>query len=255
VVPKILKMKPVIHILLLTLFLCSCKKKESSTQEETTPPPANGTISMNIASIDSVGDTEAKTYSTSVFLSSTPYSGVADTFGKISFNVPPGTYFPSIIRPKYESVPLSINVTSNNTSSVNTIVARNSPYVLSISSGAAVNQDSVTLNLSLNKPIPAGKTIKLAVLFGSTNTVSVNSYSVVSELYMYQQSYSNFNVCSGAVKTAINQLSGPSPFYLVVVPVTYGNFYSSILNKNILVGDNLPSQGVPTASIQLTKTW
>lgn len=249
-------MKPVINILLVTLILCACKKKkDSSSQDETPASPPNGTISMNISSIDSLGDPEAKTYSTSVFLSGTSYSGAVDSFGKISFNVPPGTYFPSIIRPKYESVPLSINVSSNSTSSVNTFVARNSPFALTINSGAAINQDSVTLNLSLNKPVPAGKFIKVAVLFGTTNTLTVNSYSVVQEFYMYQQNYSYYNVCFGQVKTAINQLSTNSSFRLLAVPVTYGNYFSSVLNKNILVGDNLPTQSAPTATIQLTKTW
>ncbi|MGZ4099954.1 MAG: hypothetical protein ACXVNM_13795 [Bacteroidia bacterium] len=248
-------MKALITILFISLLVFSCKKKQNSTTETPAPAEENGILNITINSYDSLGNIEAKTYSTSVFLSGTSYSGTTDTNGKISFNVPPSTYVPSVIRPKYEGVPFLANVASNSITSVNSFVARNSPYVLTINFGNPVNQDSVTLSMNLNKSIPAGQSVKVAVLFGANSSVGVNSYTVFNQFNLTQTSNPNFNICKGAIKTAINQLPTNTNFFLVAVPVTYGNYYSNILNKNILVGDNLPTQTVPTASIQLTKTW
>ncbi len=235
------------------LLVFSCKKKKESAPEEPAPVVENGTLAVKINSYDSLGYPEAKTYSTSIFINGTGYS--VDTNGNASLSLPPGTYFPSVLRTKYEGVPFSANVSSNVTSSVTSFVARNSPYALQINSGNAVNQDSITLSLTLNKAIPAGKQVKFAVLMGTNTLVSVNSYTVFNEFYLTQTSNPKFNICSGALKTAINQLPTLTNFYLLAVPVTYGNYYSTILNKNILVGDNLPVAGASTPSIQLTKTW
>lgn len=252
---KKIKMKFIVSALVILLFCISCKKKSSSTEVQTTPPVENGNLNITILSYDSIGGAEAKTYNTSVFLSGTSYSATTDSNGKVSFNLPPATYAPSVIRAKYEGVPFSAVVSSNNTTSVSSFVAQNSTYSLQITNANAISQNSVTLSMNLSQPVPAGKQVKVAVLFGTNSSLSVNSYSVVQEFLLPQQNNPNYNVSSGSLQTAINQLAMGSTFRLLAVPVSYGNYFSTVLNKNILVGDYLPPVGVPTASYVLTKSW
>lgn len=242
------------------LLFASCKKKDKSEESTTTPStPANGTFNIAIASYDSIGGLEAKVLNTSVFLSGTSYSATPDTNGFVSFSVPPGQYFPSIVRSNYEGSPFFAVIGSNNTTNASAIVARNSPWALQIANGQSFNPDSVTLSMNLNKPVPAGKLVKVAVIFAPTPPVTVHSYSVCQEFYLSQANNPNFNVCKGAIKAAIASLpSGVTtsqPFYLLAVPVSYGNYYSSFLAKNVLLGDNLPTTSMPTATIGLSKTW
>ncbi|MCW3076475.1 MAG: hypothetical protein JWO32_1084 [Bacteroidetes bacterium] len=248
-------MKFRVSVIAILLICFSCKKKSSASEEQTTPAVENGNLNINILSYDSLGNLEAKTYNTSVFLSGTSYSATTDSNGNVSFSLPPATYAPSVLRPKYEGVPFSAVVSSKNTSSVSSFVAQNSTYSLQITNANAVNQSSVTLSMNLSQSVPAGKQVKVAVLFGTTSALSVNSYSVVQEFFLAQQNNPNYNICSGSLQTAINQLTSGSTFRLLAVPVSYGNYFSTVLNKNILVGDYLPPVGVSTASYVLTKSW
>lgn len=241
-------------------IFASCKKKDKDSGSSTAAvSKANGTFNIAISSYDSLGYLDSKVLNTTVFLSGTSYSGNPDTTGMISFSLPEGNYFPSIIRSNYEGSPFFSNVASGGVTNASAIIARNSPFGLQIGSAQAVNPDSVTLSLNLNKPVPAGKLVKVGVIFSSNTPISVNSYNVYQEFYLSQTNNPNFNVCKGAIKSAIAGLasgtSTPTPFYLLAVPVTYGNYYSSFLGKNVLLGDNLPTQSAPTATIGLSKTW
>lgn len=254
--PKFLRMKKTAWILLTLMVVLSCKKKDN-TPEPTpvTPAPENGTLIINVKSYDSLGFPEPSTINTSVFLSGTSFSSAANTNGDVSFNVPPGNYLPSVIRSKYEGFPFSSNVTSNVTTTVATSLYQNSTYSLQITGGSAATSSMVNISFNLSATVPTGKSVKVAVLFSKTSVPSVNSYSVAEVFDVLNQSTSNLNVYSGALQTAIGQLPANSSFKLLAIPCSYGQYFSTLLNKNILVGDYLPPVGAPTATITLTKPW
>lgn len=247
-------MKNLLIILFAVLLFLSCKKKETSEETPVTPTPANGNLEITVKSYDSLGYPEVGTINTSVFLSGTSFSSPTDANGKVAFNVPPSNYFPSIIRSQYEGIPFSANVTSNNTTTFTTNIYKNSKHGLQFTGGNAATTGSVGISFNLTKPVPSGKTVRVAVLFGTNSSLSVNSYSVVEHFDVAQQA-NTINVYQGALQTAIGALSPNTPFRLLAVPCSYGDYYSTILNKNILVGDYLPPVGAQSATIALTKTW
>jgi hypothetical protein len=246
--------KKTVIFLLAFAFAFACKKKNNEDENPAPVTPANGTLNITISSYDSLGTLEAKTVSTTVSLAGTSHSAACDTNGKVAFSVPAGNYAPNVLRTKYEGVPFNVSVSSGAATNATSFVARNSPYILQITGGSSNSTGSVAVSMNLNQSIPAGKQVKVAVLYGTQPGLSVNSYTVFNEIYLSQTSNPNYNVCSGAIQTAVNQLPSNSDFYILAVPVTYGNYYSSILGKNILVGDNLPLT-VPTATIKITKNW
>lgn len=246
-------MKHLLIIFFTFLAIFACKKKETEEETPIAEPPANGVLAITINSFDTLGMQEPNTYSTSVFLSGTAYSSATDASGKVSFTIPSGTYYPSVIRSKYEAFPFSANVTSNNTTSVTSAVYQNSTYSVQIANPSA-SSSAINLTFNLDKAVPFGKSVKVAVLYGTNTSLSVNSYSVVETFTTSTQS-STHNVYTGAIQTAINQLPVNTQFYLMAVPCSYGNYFSTILNKNILVGDYLPPVGVSSPSVTLTKTW
>lgn len=254
--PKFFRMKKAGWIFLIFLVVLSCKKKQD-TPEPTpvTPAPENGTLNINVKSYDSLGFPEPSTLNTTVFLSGTSFSSTANVNGDVSFNIPPGNYLPSVIRSKYEGFPFSSNVTSNVTTTVATSVYQNSTYSLQITGGSAATSSMVTISFNLSKTIPASKSVKVAVLFSKSSAPSVNSYSAAEVFDVLTQNTTNLNVYSGALQTAIGQLPINSTFYLFAIPCSYGPYFSTLLNKSILVGDYLPPVGAPTATIFLTKTW
>ncbi|MCE3260621.1 MAG: hypothetical protein K0S12_2262 [Bacteroidetes bacterium] len=245
-------MKKLGIVALLFVLAFACKKNEKPEETPVPEPAPNGTLNLSVLTFDSLGDPES-TVNTKVFLSGTSYSATCDAQGKVSFSLPAGSYAPSIIRSGYEAPPVSISVQSNSTTVSTNSLYMHSPYGLTISGGNAASSTSVALTMNLNKSVPAGKSVKTMVLFSTNPGLSVHSYSVFNQ-YLLDQNNPNFNVSSGSIQTSINQLPTGTDFYLLAVPATGGNFYSSILGKNILLGDNLPTS-VPTATIKLTKTW
>jgi hypothetical protein len=248
-------MKRAAIVLLALVIGFSCKKNEKSESENPAPvTPANGTLNFTITSYDSLGQAEAKTPNTSISLAGTAYSAACDSNGKASFSLPSGNYAPNVIRAKHEGAPFNVSVSSGGTTNATSFVARNSPFTLQFAGGGANSTGNVSVSMNVNPAIPAGKSVKVAVLCSSQPGLSVSSYSVINEIYLTQNSNSNYNVCTGAIQSAVNQIPNGGDIYLLAVPVTYGNYYSNILGKNILIGDNLPLS-VPTATIKLTKNW
>ncbi len=254
-----------IVLLPVTVFLLMACKKEA--KQEASPSPSNSgttantnTVTWFVQALDSVGDLLPDRSNINVSFSGTPFVGVTNVQGVSTMTgVPAGNLVPVLSKQGYEYAPYSIAFTANLPLSLNVDLARNSPYKLTLTSQPnLVNKDSITINFFLNKSIPAGKSIKIAVLTSTASTVGVNDYSNVDYLFVSGSNTNFANKNIAKLSNIANFLSGLNTSqkgYFAILPVTYGSVYSNLFNKQILIGDNIPTQGSPTATMQITKNW
>ena len=105
--------------------------------------------------------------------------------------------------------------------------------------GNIYNKDSITLTFNLSKTIPVGKFVKLAVITGTNNGLNPNDFASVDIVNLTSPNVVKLNIAKlPNLVAAIATLSNTS-FYVNAIPVTYGNYYSNLLFKSVLLGDNL----------------
>lgn len=258
-------MNKVVMFIAVMFFLVACKKETkqesvSSTSGSGTTATASNTVTWFVQAYDSVGDQQADRSNINVSFLGTSFSGVTNLQGVVTMTgVPAGNLIPVLNKPGYEYAPYSVAFNAANPFSLNALVARNSPYKLTLTSQPnLINKDSITINFFLNKAIPVGKSIKIAVLTSTASTVGVNDYSNVDYLFVSggNTNFTNKNIAK--LNNIANFLSGLSTWqkgYFAILPVTYGSVFSNTLNKQVLIGDNIPVQGSPTSTMQITKNW
>lgn len=248
------------------VFLGVACKKETKPEETAPVSGPTGTTKTNtvtwfVAAYDSVGDNLADRSNINVSFSGTPHGATTNSMGIATMTgVAAGELYPVAVKAGYEQAPYSITFTANNPLSLNVSIARNSPYKLTLTSAPnLVNKDSITINFFLNKSIPAGKNIKIAVLTHTASTVGVNDYAAVDYLIVngINTNFTNKNIAklNNVANYLANSVNTWQKCYFALVPVTYGSVFSNTLNKEVLIGDNLPVPGSPTATMQITKNW
>ncbi len=232
----------------LILFVCfivfCCKKK---TSEPLGHAPEFYSVNCNVISYDSLGNIDGNNVGLTVnflhaySISTNDYSTVTNSGGIAVFNnISSNSYVPTINKIGYDYAPLIIS--SNGPSSIvniNIPFAKQSPYKMDTLIGAIYNKDSITLTFNLSKPIPAGKFVKLAVITGTNNGLNPNDFTSVDIVNLTSPNINKLNIAKlPNLVAAIATLSNTS-FYVNAIPVTYGNYYSNLLFKSVLLGDNL----------------
>jgi hypothetical protein len=262
---KALKITCSLVILISILVFTNCKKEKSTSD----PAPTNSgsgsgtavtnTVTWFVSAYDSVGDLLADRSNINVSFLNTTFSAVTNSLGSVSMtNVPAGNLYPALTKPNYEYAPSVVNYNATLPLSLNKVIARNSPYKLTLTNYSLVNKDSIRLNFFLNKLIPAGKSIKIAILASDIASIDVNNFKAYDYLTVSgsNTNFSNKNIAKlNNIDVYLAGLNTGQTCYFVIVPVTYGVAYSNSLSKNVLLGDNLPIVGSPTATMQITKNW
>ncbi len=227
-------------ILLVCFTVFSCKKKTDTTTDTTPAPKPTSSINFYITSYDSLGNIDANNSALTVSLYQKPYSAVTNTAGLATVSdLPYDTYVPLINKIGFDYAPLSVTLNTANTLTVNIPFAKQSPYKMDTLIGTIYNKDSITLTFNLSKTIPAGKFVKLAVITGTNNGLNPNDFASVDIVNLTSPTVNKLNIAKlPNLVAAIATLSNTS-FYVNAIPVTYGNYYSNLLFKSVLLGDNL----------------
>jgi hypothetical protein len=250
--------------LLLGVFVFTNCKKEKTSNTSSSSNSGSTTVTVNtvnwfVTAYDSVGDLLQDKSNINVSLLTTSFSAVTNSLGAVSmFDVPAGNLYPALTKINYEYVSTVINFNAAQALNLNTLIARYSPYKLVLTNSSLVNKDSIRLNFFLNKSIPVGKSIKIAILASDLPSITVDNYKANDYLYVSgaNSNFANKNIAKlPNIATYLSSLTTGQACYFVIVPVTYGSAFSNVLNKNILLGDNQPIIGSPTATMQITKNW
>jgi hypothetical protein len=257
--------KRLVVVLFTLLCVCACKKESSTATSNSSntggsAQAATNSVNWFVTIYDSLGYTEQDRSNVTVSLNGLGLSAVTNSLGTVTMTgVSAGNLQPVLSKNGYEYVPQSIAFNAAQALNLNTFIARNCPYKLTLTGSSLVNKDSITLNFFLNKSIPAGKNVKVAILAGDLVNTDVSNFKAYDYLYVSGGNtfFTNKNIAKlNNIATYLsNSISTGQNCYFVIVPVSYGVAYSSALSKNILVGDNLPVQGSPTATLQIIKNW
>ncbi len=252
-------------VLLTSVFIfthCKKEKKTETTSSSNTGGSGNSTkntVNWFVTIYDSTGSTLTDKSGVTVSLLTTNFSAVTNSSGLASMpDVPAGNLYPALAKSGYEYIPTVVNFNASAPLSLNSFIARNSPYKLTLTSSSLVNKDSIRINFFLNKLIPASKSIKIAILASDLASMNTDNFKAYDYLYVSgsNTNFSNKNIAKlPNIDTYLASLTTGQTCYFVIVPVTYGVAFSNSLNKNMLIGDNLPIVGSPTATMQITKNW
>lgn len=231
-------LKKIILILIcFTFFYCSKKK---DTAAETTPTPTSS-INIYVTSYDSLGNVDNNNVLLPISFYQTSYSATTNTAGLAVFsNLPFNSYVPIINKIGYDTAPLYMSLNSTNTLTVNLPFAIQSPYKMDTLIGQKIDKDSITLSFNLNKTIPSGKTVKLAIITGTNNGLNPNDFVSVDIVNLSSPNIVKLNVAKlPNLASTVASIATNSNFYINAIPVTYGVYTSNLLNKFVLLGDNL----------------
>lgn len=240
-----------INIILLIVsfvFFISCKKDEQKPLGEH-PPLEHFSVNCNVTSYDSLGNIDANNIGITLTLqpvyvdqSHNGYIATTNTAGVAVFqNIVENSYIPNINLLGYDCAPLLFKSGGpSSTVNVNLPFAKQSPYKMDTLIGQNFNKDSITLTFNLSKSIPAGKFVKLAVITGTNNGLNPNDFVSVDIVNLTSPNVVKLNVAKlPNFLAAVNGLATNTNFYVNAIPVTYGSYYSNILYKSVLLGDNL----------------
>lgn len=228
---------------LILLFLCSslvfsCRKEKSPDPEPEPAPVRTGTVNITVLSFDSLGEEEVNRSGFEVSLYKTNYSVLTDASGIVSIgNVAYGDVLPVIKKNYYDGAPVRLSLNSGQVTA--TIPCpKFCAYRLQNLSAFVVSPDSIPVSFNLDRPIPAGKTCKLAVMF---SPIAINSAEpgVIDTLRIGSQVIQKLNVAQlPNFKAALAALDKNKSFHISVVPVSYGPYYSNVFGKQMLLGEN-----------------
>ena len=227
-------------LLLICFALFCCKKKDDAPNDSTQPIAPTSSINFYVTTYDSLGDIENNSANVSINLYQTSFSAVTTTAGYASIsNLPYNSYVPILNKTGYDYPPISISVNNANAVTANLPFPKLSPYKMDTLIGQKVNQDSITLTFNLSKPIPLGKSVKLAVITGTNNGLNPNDFKSIDIVNLTNSNIVKLNVAKlpnlvAAIATLTN-----TNFYVNAIPVTYGAYNSNIFNRQVLLGDNI----------------
>jgi hypothetical protein len=239
------------------LFLClavafSCKKKKEEEPNPEPEPVKTGTVHFTVQTYDSLG--QLKNNHSGVTLTLYQGSGLSvmtDSSGKLTINnVNYGEVIPVLQKTGYEGAPVRLTLNSES-ASLTVPCAQYSPYKVQNLTGFVSNPDSIAISFSLNKPLPMGKSCKIAVLFSDT-TISPGNPGILDTVRIFSQVVQKLNVANlPNLKSALIVMKKDKNFRISAVPVSYGIYFSNVFGKQVLIGEN------PLFPAQLTfnKNW
>ncbi len=231
--------------------MMACKKEKTSTSPPESQPVQTGTLNLKIQMYDSLGNLETDASGVKVFLAPTTLTAVTGSDGLLQFkDLLYGNYYPSLNKDWYEGAAVAFNLNAGTVTSVLPF-ARFSQYKLTNLSGQVYNKDSVVLSYYLSKPIPAGMTCKVAVIAGSLGVKSTD-FSCSDVITISTQQVTKQNVAKlPELQKWLANARDSSVFYIDVIPVSYGEYFSNLNQKKVLLGRNpYTSNNLP-----LKKNW
>ncbi len=238
----------------LILFFCvslifSCKKE---TKVPPVPEPTKtGTATFNVATYDSLGNPESDLSGVRVSLYQTAFSGTTGANGKVTFyDVPYGDLIPFLVKDGYDGLPISVALNSPELS-VNLPCTKYSAYKVISLTGHVMGKDSIYISFTLDRPVPAGKVCKIAVVYSKNSSIPSN-FDTADSLLITSQHVQDINIAKlPNLRKALESLNKTESFYLNTIPVSYGICQSNLYGKQVLIGENL----YPPSSLNLAKTW
>lgn len=250
-------MRKSIIISALFLFVFACKKKNDPEPTPQPEPEKTSSLTVKVIRYDSLGDLEIDYSGVNVSIANTSFSAVTNTAGIANFTGLPSKYqVPLLFKAGYDAAPFSVDLT-------NTPNYTTSPMPVAKISGFKVNQasfstqfidkDSITISLTLDKAVPAGKMVKLAVLTGTNTGISALNYFSADIILLNSSSVVKRNIAKlPEFQSKLNTLTIGTNFYIKVTPVSYGLFESNLYNGKILLGDSEPYSPISPA---YQKNW
>jgi hypothetical protein len=234
------------------LFIVSCKKNDNKKEQPTPEPPKTGTINFTVLAYDSLGQAEVGANGVNISIYQTGLSAVTNSAGLASVSsVSYGLAVPVLSKIGYDAPPFSVNVNAPSVA-VNIPVARVSPYKITTLNSQFINKDSMTLSFNLSQIIPAGKQVKMAVLFSDVSTFNVNNFKSVDFVNVSTQNISNLNFAKlSNFKAGVSPLPMGTPFYINIVAISYGIYNSNLSATPVLLGENLYYQN----NLSFLKNW
>lgn len=233
------------------LLLVACGKKDTSPPEPEAPVSQKGRIAVQVQFYDSLGRLTAAQAGLRLRLDASN-SVTLDTNGQAVFdNMAYGDYFVSIVKDFWEAAPLKISHNSAVTTATLPFAAI-APWQAKNFTALAVRKDSIIVNFKLDRPVPAGKRVNIALIAGKENDLSGNNYSSVDIFSVDAEDNKQLEINNfpnfAAFETALD--SGKN-YFIKVLPVSYGSYFSNVLYKNVLLGDNL----FPPDNWLIKKEW
>ena len=245
------RMKKRILFFLFTVVFLSCSKETRNPDTDLNPVEI-GTLSINVLSYDSLGELENDFSGIKVDLNNANRTATTNSNGNVVFNdLTYGEVLPKLEKQFYESPELKVDLKTSFLD-LNLFCSKFSAYKIENLNVKVFSADSITLSFNLNKPIPAGKVCKIAVLFSDTSFFSPDNFKSADVVAINNQSVQRINVAKlSSIGAALALLPNNKTFYLNAVPVSYGIYYSNLYQKKMLIGRNL----YPPKNIELNKTW
>lgn len=246
-----MKAVKLLFLVLNCLLLLSCKKDSDTSS---TPEPvvtSTGDLNLQVQLYDSLGNVETNRSGVKVLLASSSYSALTDSNGTVSFKgLKYGTYYPSITKDWYEGAPVSVQLNSAAASAILPL-ARFSYFKLINLSGQVYNKDSIVVSYYLTNSIPAGGSCKLAVI-SSTAALSAYNFSSVDLISTQTQQVTKQNIAFlPNLRSWLGKIKDSSVFYVDIIPVSYGTYYSNLSQKTVLLGRNPATSN----NLPLKKNW
>lgn len=246
-------MKKNLGIILLTVVLVfNCKKENPAPQPEPTPvAPISGDLLLKVVSYDSLGQIVSDQGGQKVRLDAS-HTGTTNTAGEVLFvNVPHGDYFPSLVRDYWEGPAVKINFSAA-TPSTSLPFAQIAPWKAQSFTALAIRPDSIIVNFKLDRPVPAGKQVKMALLAGTENNLSGSNYKSVDIFFTSASTVNQLNIANFArFKNLVASVDSGKVYYIKVLPVSYGEYTSNVLGQSVLLGENL----FPPDNWLIKKEW
>lgn len=235
------------------LSLLSCKKEDNQPAVQQEPEKPKGSLTVNIQSYDSLGNLESNLSGVAITIT-TNISCTTNTLGSCSFSgLNQAVYVPIINKLNYEYLPSSVTINSSGLNKSLTVpIAKISNYKLLNLSVSVKHKDTIHVNFNLHRPITGGQAIKLAVISGTNSGLSPNNFSKVDYFNINNHNIIQYNIAGlPELKTSLASLPLNGKIYFSIIPVTFGDAYSSVFNANILLGENQIYPGTK----QITKNW
>lgn len=245
-------MKKVFILIGFILIGFACKKKNNEEVPEPQPVVVQkGEISLTVQAYDSLGKLLPNFYGQKVKLDAS-HSAITDSLGKVHFSdLPYGDYYPSLVKDFWEAPPITITLAESAKNSV-VPIAQIAPWKAQSLSALAIKPDSIIVNFKLDRPVPAGQQVKMALIASKDNSLSGNNFKSVDVFFTSTDNVNQLNIAKFArFKNMVEGLDSADVFYIKVLPVSYGEFTSNLLGKSLLLGDNL----FPPDNWLLKKEW
>ena len=210
-----------------------------------------GDLLIRVVSYDSLGQTLADQSGQRIRLDASR-TATTDAAGEVRFTgLPYGDYFPSLVRDFWEGPATKISLASAS-SSVSLPFAQTATWKAQNFSAVAVRADSIVINFKLDKAVPAGKQVKMALLGGTDNTLSGSNYKSVDIFFTSASTVNQLNIANFArFRNLVAGLDSGKVYFIKVLPVSYGEYTSNVLGQSVLLGDNL----FPPDNWLINKEW